>query len=601
MNKKVKIVLLVVIIILLIITTAGVGIGIYFWNKNGGSTIITGKKDDWVYTGPKKESENWLTGSLFGGYNSKTTSSIQSISSAGASYDSINAESSAFNAKSDSTLGYSVGGSKNITNFRENIKNGYFPISTDITYNGLFYDYYFDTGKYKESSELFSPSYSMAISKDPISNQNEYYMTVGLNSNIKMSDFKRKKQNLMIVLDISGSMSSSLNSYYYDENEENEENEREYKSKMQLANESVNLLIDQLKDDDRFGIVLFDDEAYLAKPMNLVKETDIEKIKKHVLDITDNGGTNFEAGYTKATESFSKELLNDSEYDNRIIVITDAMPNLGTTSKTGLSKYVKDNAEKKIYTSFVGVGVDFNTDVIETLSNVKGANYYSVSSSEQFKKILGEDFEYMVTPLVFDLNLNFKSDSYEIEEIYGTDNKDKTKGNIISVNTLFPSSTNSSSGTKGGVILLKLKKKNNESDGKIKLSVSYSDRDNKKYSNEDEISFVNNNEFYANTGIRKAIVLVRYVNTLKNWILYERTQKDEFIITDETGITDCIYTKDNSYRMLGINERTSVNLKVSEKYKEVFSKLREYIIREKDEVKDDDLKQEIEILDKLIK
>ena len=110
MNKKVKIILLVVIIILLIITTAGVGIGIYFWNKKGGSTIITGKKDDWVYTGPKKESENWLTGSLFGGYNSKTTSSIQSISSAGASYDSINAESSAFNAKSDSTLGYSVGG-----------------------------------------------------------------------------------------------------------------------------------------------------------------------------------------------------------------------------------------------------------------------------------------------------------------------------------------------------------------------------------------------------------------------------------------------------------------------------------------------------------
>ena len=53
--------------------------------------------------------------------------------------------------------------------------------------------------------------------------------------------------------------------------------------------------------------------------------------------------------------------------------------------------------------------------------------------------------------------------------------------------------------------------------------------------------------------------------------------------------------------MLGINERTSVNLKVSEKYKEVFSKLREYIIREKDEVKDDDLKQEIEILDRLVK
>ena len=108
----------------------------------------------------------------------------------------------------------------------------------------------------KESNELFSPSYSMAISKDPISSQKEYYMTVGLNSNIKISDFKRKNQNIMIVLDISGSMSSPLNSYYYDGNEEEE---KEIKSKMRLANEAVNLMIDELNEDDRFGIVLFDD------------------------------------------------------------------------------------------------------------------------------------------------------------------------------------------------------------------------------------------------------------------------------------------------------------------------------------------------------
>lgn len=30
--------------------------------------------------------------------------------------------------------------------------------------------------------------------------------------------FKRKKQNIVVVLDISGSMESPLNSYYYDEN-----------------------------------------------------------------------------------------------------------------------------------------------------------------------------------------------------------------------------------------------------------------------------------------------------------------------------------------------------------------------------------------------
>ena len=44
-------------------------------------------------------------------------------------------------------------------------------------------------------------------SKDPFSLEDDYYLSVGLNSNIKESDFARKKLNLVVVLDISGSMS----------------------------------------------------------------------------------------------------------------------------------------------------------------------------------------------------------------------------------------------------------------------------------------------------------------------------------------------------------------------------------------------------------
>lgn len=74
--------------------------------------------------------------------------------------------------ESDSYIGYSTGGAKDANNFRENIKEGYFPISTDITYNGLFYDYSFDTSrdKVENTEDLFYPAYSCAKSKDPISN-----------------------------------------------------------------------------------------------------------------------------------------------------------------------------------------------------------------------------------------------------------------------------------------------------------------------------------------------------------------------------------------------------------------------------------------------
>src|SRR3972149_4763784 len=105
--------------------------------------------------------------------------------------------------KTTDTIGLAAGGAKDIVNFRENIRNNYLPLPTDITYEGLFYDYYFDTGATAPTNKLFSPSYSYAGTRDPFSRQIEYYLSVGLNSGLRQEDFARKKLNLAIVLDIS--------------------------------------------------------------------------------------------------------------------------------------------------------------------------------------------------------------------------------------------------------------------------------------------------------------------------------------------------------------------------------------------------------------
>ena len=560
--------------------------------KNNDNNNYT-KKDDWEFDAKQVlENRNVFSG-IAKGFSPSSVTGFATMDSA-VSSETTNGR----------TIGFSTGGAKDINNFRENIKNGYFPISTDITYNGLFYDYTFDTGEKEESKELFSPSYSTAVSQDPISNKNELYMTVGLNSNIKQSDFKRKKLNLVVVLDISGSMKSSFNSYYYDKyTEKKQENtEDNEKTKMQIANESVNVLLDQLNDDDRFGMVLFDDDSYLGKPISLIRNTDVNAIKNHILEIEANGGTNFEAGYTKATELYKEYLnVNSYEYENRIIVITDAMPNYGETDEEGLMSYVKLNAEKGIYTSFIGVGVDFNTELIEAISDVKGANYYSVHNSKEFKERMSDEFEYMVTPLVFDLELNLKSTDYEIAKVYGSDTANKENGNIMKVNSLFPSKTTSNGEVNGGVILLKLNKKNEKTNGNLNLSVSYKDRDGKEFSNSKDVIMAEQSEHYDNTGIKKAIVLTRYANAIKNWIMYERTGEQRFIIIPTTGIMDFDYTEDQIRVMLGRNERTSVKLKVSDTYKNVFNTIKQYILNENNELKDENLKQEIEILEKLTK
>ena len=505
-----------------------------------------------------------------------------------------------------SNIGFSTGGAKDINNFRENIKNDYLPLPTDVTYEGLFYDYYFDTGEKEECLKLFCPSYSYAISNDPFSEEKEYYLSVGLNSGIKESDFQRKKLNLVIVLDISGSMRSSFSSYYYDRfgnRVEVNETEDAGKAKIEVATEAVVALLDHLEDDDRFGMVLFNTGAELAEPVSLVGDKNMQKLKDDILEISATGGTRLSAGMRLATELFDEfSDINQSEYENRIIFLTDAMPNLGDTSEEGLLGMTENNANNKVYTTFIGIGVDFNTELVEYITKIRGANYYSVHSAKQFKERMDDEFEYMVTPLVFDLQLNLNATGYEIEKVYGSPEADEATGEIMKVKTLFPSKKEDGE-TRGGLVLLKLRKLSPENSLKLKLNlklnVSYEDRNGVIGSDEATIELELEDkepDFFENTGIRKGILLSRYADLIKNWIIDEREsiEKNETVIpsvNSEDGIIPPI--------VLGRWERQSIPLRVSEPYKELFKEFAVYFEKEMNAIGDNTLGQEVDILDTL--
>jgi len=510
-------------------------------------------------------------------------------------------------APASDSIGLATGGAKDINNFRENIKHGYLPLPTDITYEGLFYDYYFDTGITQECTKLFCPSYSSAVSLDPISEEKEYYLSVGLNSGIQESDFKRKNLNLVVVLDISGSMSSSFDKYYYDtitgkrmlsDGSSEEYVEREIKTKIEVASESLVALIDQLEPNDRLGVVLFDNDSYLAKPLNLVAETDIQAIKDHILEIASQGSTNMSAGMNTAIDQYNDYLdINKDEYENRIIFLTDAMPNLGDTSEDGLFGLSETNAKNGIYSTFIGIGVDFNTELINKISKIQGANYYSVHSEQEFKTRLADEFEYMVTPLVFDLKLTLESNDFEIEEVYGSPEANEATGEIMKVNTLFPSATKEGE-TKGGLVILKLNKIGEGND--IKLKTSYLNRE--KVEGGSEASFqINNEPHYYNNGVRKGIVLSRYADLMKNWIIDEREGVEENLPP--------IYYRVNSIEgimlpppieTLGQWERTSVSLSINSHYANMFKEFLNYYNKEIETISDSDMNQEVLIMEKLI-
>jgi len=279
---------------------------------------------------------------------------------------------------------------------------------------------------------------------------------------------------------------------------------------------------------------------------------DMNALRRHITEIPAIGGTNFEAGYKLGVSLFNSGFRppasrrtffgfdigidpNDSDSngnigrEKRIIFLTDAQPNAGDYSESGLYGMTKKAAENSsIYTTFIGIGVDFNTDLIKKLTDLRGGNYYAVHSGKEFKERMDEGFDYMVSPLVFDLKLTVQSDYFEIAQVFGSPQADETTGEIMHVATLFPSRNDDQGQTKGGVVLMRLRKKNNNNvdlnDNQkypVTIIASYVDR----YGRPDEdtvtieIDTKPKEELHENTGVTKAIALSRYATVLQYWMI----------------------------------------------------------------------------------
>ena len=497
---------------------------------------------------------------------------------------------SAQSSASGGSVGLAAGGAKDIATFRNNLEEGHLPQPESLSYEGLFYNYYFETGQEADCSSLFCPSYSPSVTADPLSGETERYLTVGLNSGLDASSFDRNPLNLVVVLDVSGSMSSPFSEYYYDRfgNEQTPAGDTET-AKIEVARQALVALTEQLRPDDRLGIVLYSSESAVAKPMRSVAETDMDAIRGHIQeDIEAGGGTNLDAGLADATDLLSEYRDAPASRENRTIVLTDAMPNLGTTDDDGLQGKLSENAADGLHTTFVGIGVDFNTELVDAITAIRGANYYSVHSTDEFRKRLDDGFEYMVSPLVFDLSLELNADGYDIEQVYGSSAAEESTAELLQVNTLFASPTDDGR-TRGGVVLAQVERQSD--DASLELRANWEDREGNRQETTTTISFpAKSPAYFDNTGVRKAVLLSRYADLLKNWMVRER---DEDVAPSEEGVA--VPPED-----LGEWEQQSQELTVGPETAERIREFRAHYEREADAIGDDALDRETETLDRIL-
>jgi Ca-activated chloride channel family protein len=391
-------------------------------------------------------------------------------------------------------------------------------------------------------------------------------------------------------------MSSPFDEYYYDQfGVKQELNMWERNTqKIEVAKDAIKAILNKLNRDDHFSIVLYNQRSYLLQRMSEASRDNLDYAMDAVRQVAAGGSTDLSAGMQLATDLLDEyRWANPNDYENRVIFLTDAMPNTGETGEYSLRSMMRSNAGNKIYTTYVGIGVDFNTELIDYMTKTRGANYYSVHSPGEFVQRMNEEFDYMVTPLIFNLVLSMDGTGWQIEQVYGSPEADKATGEIMKVNTLFPSKKEAGQ-TKGGLILLKLRRTGGEND-LLKLRVTYEDRSGNQDGSEALVYFENTGrEYYENNGIRKGILLARYANLMKDWLIDERGNIRQgqswlpMVNTEEGIIIPATF--------LGTWERQSLPLTVSSPYRSLFRDFSYYFSNEMREISDSTLNQELDIL-----
>ena len=162
--------------------------------------------------------------------------------------------------------------------------------------------------------------------------------------------------NLGFVIDRSGSMSGK---------------------KIEFAKRAVSYAMQHLQPNDRVSITIFDDRVKTIVPSTWAIEK--ASIKQQTEKIRPRGATALHAGWVEGATQVSMNLRE--EYLNRVILLSDGMANVGETNPDTIAIDVHGLEQRGVSTTTMGLGDDYNEDLMEVIARSGNGNYYYIENN----------------------------------------------------------------------------------------------------------------------------------------------------------------------------------------------------------------------------
>lgn len=220
-----------------------------------------------------------------------------------------------------------------------------------------------------------------------------------------VSEEARKDATLIFVIDVSGSMARQ--------------------DRLGLAKRSLRLLVDELRDSDKVGIVIYGSTGQiLLEPTSV--DADHKQTIISAIDALGAGGSTFaeqglKLGYRMAADEADPERIT------RVILVSDGVANVGATGADSILKTIRDYVDEGVTLTTIGLGMgNFNDVLMEQLANNGNGTYHYVDTLAEARRLFVVNLAGTLQFIARDakIQVEFDEESVRSYRLLGYENRD---------------------------------------------------------------------------------------------------------------------------------------------------------------------------------
>jgi Ca-activated chloride channel family protein len=241
------------------------------------------------------------------------------------------------------------------------------------------------------------------LSVRPTDSEDGYFLVLA-SPEVKPPDTRPLPKTVVFVIDRSGSMAGK---------------------KIEQARRTLKSVLNNLRDDDLFNVVVYDDRAESFKPELQRYGSNVRSEAERFVDnIREGGSTNIDSALKTALA-----MIHDKTRPSYILFLTDGLPTAGETRELSIAENCRQSNPNRARIFCFGVGYDVNARLLDRLSGGNSGTSEYVKPDEDIEAHVGRFYAKMTSPVLADIRLELSG--IDVNRTYPRDIPDLFDGGQI--------------------------------------------------------------------------------------------------------------------------------------------------------------------------